>query len=108
MRYRFLQDRLVDTVLLSPGAAPESLRRAVLERAKVPRGAQSDLPPAVTHYVDTVARNAWQVTDADVAALQQAGHSDDSIFEITVAAALGAALHRLNRGLAALAGKETN
>jgi alkylhydroperoxidase family enzyme len=105
MRYRSLQDRLVHTVLHAPGATHESLRRAVLERTEA-RAAHDDLPPAVTRYVDTVARNAWQVTDADVAALQQAGLSDDSIFEITVAAAVGAAMHRLNRGMAALDGKE--
>jgi alkylhydroperoxidase family enzyme len=53
-----------------------------------------------------VAHHAYRVTDADVAALRQAGHSDDSLFEITVAAAVGAALHRLDRGLAALRGEE--
>jgi hypothetical protein len=46
------------------------------------------------------------VTDDDVAALQSAGHSDDSLFEITVAASVGAALHRLERGMAALRGAE--
>ena len=64
------------------------------------------MPPALTGYVDTVARHAYKVTDADVAALQHAGHSDDSLFEITVAAAVGAALHRLDRGMAALRGEE--
>jgi hypothetical protein len=41
-----------------------------------------------------------------LAALQRAGQSDDSLFEITVAAAVGAALHRLDRGMAALRGEE--
>jgi hypothetical protein len=41
-----------------------------------------------------------------VQALQRSGHSDDALFEITVAAAVGAALHRLDRGLAALRGEE--
>jgi hypothetical protein len=46
------------------------------------------------------------VTDADVAALQRDGHSDDALFEITVAAAVGAALLRLERGMEALRGQE--
>jgi len=46
------------------------------------------------------------VTDADVAGLKDAGYSDDAIFEITVAASVGAAMHRLQRGMAALRGEE--
>jgi len=60
----------------------------------------------LARYVDTVARHAFKVTDGDVAALQRAGYSDDALFEATVAAALGAALGRLERGLAALRGEE--
>ena len=41
-----------------------------------------------------------------LAALQRAGSSEDAIFEITVSAALGAALGRLERGLTALRGEE--
>lgn len=106
MRYRSFHDRLINAVLCTPGATGESLRRAVLEHAEQQPAAKADLGPAVTHYVDTVARHAYRVTDADVRALQQAGQSDDSIFEITVAAAVGAALHRLQRGMAALRGEE--
>jgi len=45
------------------------------------------------------------VTDADVAGLAPAGYSEDAVFELTVAAAVGAALNRLERGLAALRGE---
>ncbi len=95
MRYRSFHERLIKAVTTTPGAAPESLRRAVLERA-------DQTPVPLRHYVDTVARHAYKVTDADVAGLKQAGYSDDAIFEITVAAAVGAAMHRLQRGMAAL------
>jgi len=105
MRYRSFHERLINAVLTTPGATPESLRRAVLERAQAPRGGPDAVPQALTPYVDTVARHAYKVTDADVAALQQ-GQSDDAIFEITVAAAVGAAMHRLQRGMAALHGEE--
>jgi hypothetical protein len=105
MRYESYRRRLLDAVLCTPGATPESLRRAVLERAMETPGARGGVPPELTPYVDKVTRHAYRVTDADVRALQ-ASHSDDSLFEITVAAAVGAAMHRLQRGMAALRGEE--
>ena len=99
MRYRSFHERLIEAVAATPGVVPESLRRAVLERT-------GGVPQALSRYVDTVARHAYQVTDADVAGLKEAGYSDDAVFEITVAAAVGAAMHRLNRGMAALRGEE--
>jgi len=108
MRYDALQKRLVDAVLNAPGDTTETQRRAVLEQARETPGAKGNLPPALTRYVETVARHAYKVTDADVTALQRAGQSDDSLFEITVAAAVGAALHRLDRGMAALRGEESD
>ncbi|MEV4316189.1 hypothetical protein [Actinocrispum sp. NPDC049592] len=43
-------------------------------------------------YAKTVRDASYRVTDADVEALREAGHSEDAIFEVTVAAATGAAL----------------
>jgi len=106
MRYDAFQKRLVAAVLNGPGDTPETLRRAILEHARETPGARSSLPGSLTRYVDTVARHAYSVTDEDVAALQQAGQSDNAVFEITVAAAVGAALHRLDRGMTALRDEE--
>ena len=63
------------------------------------------VPAAVAGFVDKVARRAYTVTDDDIMALRQAGYSEDAIFEITASAAVGAALGRLERGLAALRGE---
>src|SRR2546426_9521200 len=120
-RYAAYTARLVDSVLVAPGHASGELRRAVLARAFGPhplstpetsflseteRGSGGeDLPPALAAYVDKVARHAYTVTDDDVAALQGAGNSDDALFELTVSAALGAALGRPGRGRAALRGQ---
>ena len=120
-RYAAYTTRLVDGVLASPGHTSGKLRRAVLARAFGPhplstpetsflseteRGSGGeDIPPALAAYVDKVARHAYEVTDEDVGALQRAGNSDDALFELTVSAALGAALGRLERGLAALRGE---
>jgi hypothetical protein len=59
-------------------------------------------PPEFAAYLDKVRNGAYKVTDADVQALKDAGYSDDEIFEQTVAAAVGAGLHRLEQGLACL------
>ena len=102
-RYAAYTTRLVDGVLASPGHTPAELRRAALARALGAPGEDiPPIPPALAAYVDKVARHAYEVTDEDVAALQRAGNSDDALFELTVSAALGAALGRLERGLAAL------
>ncbi len=94
MRYESLHQRLIEAVLSSPGDTTTVLRRGALERAKGNRGTGDDLPQELARYVDTVAQH------------QDSGNSDDTLFEITVAAAVGAALHRLDRGMAALRGEE--
>jgi hypothetical protein len=54
-------------------------------------------------YLDKVRDQATAVTDAEVARLRAGGHSDDELFELTVAAALGAASDRMEAGLRAIA-----
>lgn len=105
-RYDAFVQRLTQSVLDTPGATAPALRRAVMERGKHPVSAARDaLPPELAAYIDKVARHAYKVTDADFASLQ-ASHSEDTLFEVTVAATVGAALHRLERGMAALRGEE--
>jgi alkylhydroperoxidase family enzyme len=60
------------------------------------------VPPAAEAYTDTVRRHAYRVTDAQVEALRDAGLSEDDVFELTVAAAVGAGLERLEAGLGAM------
>lgn len=98
MRYETFRKRLEDSVLETPGDTSAAQRRSAMQRGT--------LPPPIASYVDKVARHAYKVTDADVAALDKAGLSGDAIFELTVAAAVGAAFYRLERGMAALRGEE--
>ena len=65
----------------------------------------AEIPEALRVYVDKVALHAYKVTDRDIEELKQAGYSEDAIFEITLSAALGAGMSRLERGLAALRGE---
>jgi alkylhydroperoxidase family enzyme len=84
-----LIDAICAAVVDRPGAVAPSVRRAAFSGEEVPGEAAA--------YVDKVCRHAYKVTDADVEALQKAGWSDDAIFEVTVATALGAALSRRDR-----------
>ena len=108
-RYTALVRRLRDLVLGSAGVTDPSLRRAVEAHSAAlggrPGPSADGVPPALIDYVETVARHAYEVTDADVAALRRLGYSEEAIFELTVSAAVGAGLGRLERGLAAVRGE---
>jgi alkylhydroperoxidase family enzyme len=84
---------LVERVLDGEGTTPVEARRAAFA------GRAGE--PAVAHYLELVHRNA-AVADADLDRLRSDGLDDDAIFELTVAAALGAGVERLRRGLALL------
>ena len=72
--------------------------------ARLRDAAQPDrpAPPAFAPYLDKVRRNAYRVTDADVQALEDAGYSEDVIFEQTVSVAVAAGLERLESALKVL------
>lgn len=95
-RYDELVTRTTHAVLDSRGVTPSALRWAAFHR-RMP-----EVPANLTAYVEKVATHAYRVTDQDVDALKRAGYSEDAIFEVTAAAALGAAIMRLERGLIAL------
>src|SRR3954469_16309635 len=87
--------RLRSAVLDGPGdtAAPE--RAAAFHGLAV----QDERLAA---YLDRVRRSAYKVTDEEVEALLAAGYSEDALFELTVAAALGAGMLRREMGLEAV------
>lgn len=97
--------KLVAQVLYGSGHTLPTLRLAIEAAAARDGGAQrpdATLPTDLQPYVAKVSRHAYKVTDRDVDALKAAGYSEDAIYEITVSAALGAALARLESGLNAL------
>jgi len=98
--------RLIEAVLTNTGDTDPSVRRAV-EALSAQIGGRSTLqsdtiPPELISYVKKIALHAYKTTDEDIEALHKAGYSEDAIFEITLSAALGAGMARLERGLAAL------
>jgi alkylhydroperoxidase family enzyme len=85
-----LQRATHHAVLEAPAHTAAALRQQI---------ARGDAPPALAALVGKVREHAYRVTDADIDGLR-AQYSEDQLFEIVVAAALGAAEHRLARALA--------
>lgn len=85
---------VVDRVLLGPGTTGPDARRAAFDNEGVDERARA--------LVAKVARNAWKVTDEDVASTKAAGMPEDDIFELVVSAALGQATRQLTSARAAL------
>jgi alkylhydroperoxidase family enzyme len=85
-------DRLRAATLDGPGELDPELRRAA---------AAGTLDGPAGDFVRKVHTGAHRMVDADVLALREAGWNDEAIFELTVAAALGAGLERLDAGLRA-------
>jgi alkylhydroperoxidase family enzyme len=85
---------LMQTVLAAPGATEISAREAAS------RG--SELPPLLEDYVSKVRHGSHRITDGDISRLRGNGYSEDDIFEITIAAALGIAVQGLETALRAM------
>lgn len=85
---------MIDRALNAPTRTTRELRRAAFENRGVDTRARA--------LVDKAARQAWNVTGADVDAVKAAGMSDDEIFELVVCAALGQSERQLDAALAAL------
>ena len=62
----------------------------------------------VSMLLVAVTRNAWKVTDEDVAAVKAAGVPEDQIFELAVCASLGQSTRQLDAALAALDAAEVS
>ena len=109
-RYAELAENQRRAALESEGVTDPALRRAVFARAVELSGGEAAgteaIPADLRQYVDTVALHAYRITDEDLQALRRAGWSEDAIFEVSVAAAVGAGLARLERGLGILRGGE--
>ena len=89
-----LRQRTIDVAVDGPGIAKKETRRAAFEN--------KDVPETAKKLVAKVAKNAWKVTDEDIAGAKAAGLSEDEIFELVICAALGQATRQLDAALGAL------
>ena len=94
MRYDRLIEELRSATLDGPGELAPEIRRAA--------ASDGELPPDLAAWAAKVREQAYATTDDEVDALLRAGHSEDAIFEVTAAAALGAGLERYEAGLRTL------
>jgi hypothetical protein len=108
-RYLDLAERLREAVLKGKGETATSLRQAAAAYSARLGGQPEtqvnveEIPANLRELVDKTALHAYRITDEEIAALRQAGYSEDAIFEVAISAAVGGGLARLERGLAALA-----
>ena len=89
-----LREAAIARVLRGPGRASGAARQAAFDNAGVDERARV--------LIDKVARQAWTVTDDDVAAAKASGLSEDEIFELVVCAAFGQASRQLRSALDAV------
>jgi len=87
---------LLQAVLTSPGTTDPALRGAAYRGDAV--------PGLLAGYLMKVRTQSYRVTDDDVNRMLTAGYSEDAVFELTIATALGAAHRQLEAGLRALQG----
>ncbi len=85
---------LIARILDGDGRASHAQRRAAFDNA--------GLAEPLNMLIDKVARHAYKVTDADIAAARRTGLSEDQIFELVVCAAIGQATRQHDTALAAL------
>lgn len=77
---------IVREVLDGPGVTTRGERLAALEGSG---------PEPIRAYITRVREHSYRVSEEDFAALRAEGLSEDAVFELTVAAAVGAASRRL-------------
>ena len=101
-----LEGRVFESTLVAK-SLPRTVLEAVLGHAAKSLGGQcaaatEELSGPLAAFVNKVVFESYKVVDRDFEALNDAGYSDDAIVDITLAAAAGAAMARLQKGLAAL------
>ena len=89
-----IRDKVVSRILEGDGVTSKDVRRAAFANEGVSEPARS--------LVDKVAKNAYRVTDEDIAAAKAGGLQEDEIFELVVCAAIGQSTRQIENALAAL------
>lgn len=92
---RAMHRALVDRVVHGAARAPAGLRARAFSNA--------DIPVPLQALISKVVTSPAQVTDTDFAAAKASGFSEDELFELVIAAAVGQSARLYDAGLAALA-----
>jgi hypothetical protein len=96
---------VADTLLNSKGHTECELRARVWAFVTAiiagEDGEDSSVPEPLRAYLRKLAKQAYRISDDDIAALRR-HYSEDMIFELTTTAALAAGFAQMDRGLAVL------
>jgi hypothetical protein len=95
-------DRRADLASRLQTAVFESPAMTVPEVRSAAAAGGSTLPNDRASYADRVQSSSKSITGNDIGSLRDGGASEDEVFEITVAAAVGASLRSLDAGLEAV------
>ena len=90
-------------VLGERGDSPQALRKTVADYARVAGGGGGDPPELsgnLAAYVEKMTHTPYRMVMRDIESLKQQGFTEDQIFELTLAAALGAGQGRFEKTLA--------
>lgn len=101
--------KTLNALLTGKGKTSPKLRQEIVaygQQLAGVAGVKGDVPAGLIPYLDKVAHRAYQISDKEIERLKESGLSEDEIFEITVAAAIGSGLGRMTQGLKALAASQ--
>jgi hypothetical protein len=91
---------LVDRVLTGAARAPADLRARAFRN--------EGLPAPLDSLIGKVVTSPAEVTEADFAAAESSGFSEDQLFELVICAAVGQSTRLYETGLGALAEADAN
>ena len=103
-------DSIRTAATTAPGITTAALRDAIESRAARDAGGRrlpTDeliIPEDLSGFLAKVSARPYEITDEDIEQLKANGYTEDAIYEITVCAALGEGLARLERTLDLLEG----
>ena len=98
------------SVLGPRGESDIHQRQAVHDFARHACGtetAPSAVPTTLAPFIEKLTHSPYKIVERDLDELRQAGYSEDQIFELTLAGALGAAAGRYQRTLELLEDENT-
>ena len=107
MKFNFLKSiQTIENVFLkTKGDTSFDLRKAIWKQAESLTQINNKvaiIPDHIRPYLEKVAFHADKITDDDIRQIKEAGYSEEEIFEMTLAATLGAAVGRVNQGIKAM------
>ena len=100
---------VLEAVLGPRGESRREERQALHDFARHAAGVETDdfeVPATLAPYIEKLTHSPYKVIERDLDALRSAGYSEDQIFELTLAGALGAAAGRYERTLNLLYGDD--